>query len=49
MKVHNVTIQVVSIMELVIFIVSKVMNIHIPLWCLGSANSSLWCILGIIV
>jgi len=41
LEVHNVTIQVVSLMEFTILIVSKVMSIHIPL---GSPSSPLWCI-----
>jgi len=47
---HNVTIQIVSVTEIIISIVCKVMGIHIPLWCLGSVavNSPIWCILGII-
>jgi len=46
LKIHNVTIQVVSIMEVIFFIISNVMSIDIPL---SSASPSFWCILGIIV
>jgi len=51
LEIHNVTIQIVSITEIIIFIISHVMSIHIPLWCLnkGVSNFPLWCILGIIV
>jgi len=50
LEVHNVTIQLVSIIDIIISIVNQIMDIHIPPWCLGSGaiSSPLWCKLGII-
>jgi len=44
LKIHNVTSQIVDIVELIIFEVAKVMNVHVPF---GSAHSALQCMLGI--
>jgi len=44
LKLTNVTVQIVCIMEFVFLEVAEVMNVHIPF---GSAQSVLWCVLGI--
>jgi len=49
-EVNDISIQIVDVIGLSISIVSQVMGIHIPPWCLGSGaiSSPLWCKLGII-
>ncbi len=48
-EVNDISIQIVDVIDLSISIVSQVMGIHIPPWCLGSSiRSPLWCKMGII-
>jgi len=44
LKITNVTVQIIGIVEFFILEVAKVMDIHIPF---GSARSALLCVFGI--